>query len=283
LFFHFFEQRGQVILGFTCLGIAGVALGVIDILLFTTVPEPAHHRAPTIRPLDALAEPLRDANFRPFLFFRAYWQFAIMIAAPFFQLYLMRELGLSAVTVQLFLAVHALGIALASGFWGRLCDLFGFRPILQLVVAVKFVSPLVYLLLPAVPVVAIPVFFVVFFLDGMVNAGAFLALRGVALKCTPRRNRTMYIAASSFVAMGLAGGLAPLISGSLIQPLTRLVSVQVGPYHFTGFHVVFFLSFLLRLGGVLLVSRLREPGSQSVRTVLLHIRSERPFWASPLR
>jgi len=283
MFFRHFEKIGAVIQGFVLLGIIGVAAGVTDIVLFTFVPEPPHHRAPTIRLGEALSEPLRDPMFRPFLLFRAYWQFAIMIAAPFFQLYLMTELGFTAVMVQLFFAVHALGIALASGFWGRLCDMFGFRPNLQLVVAVKFVVPLIYLLLPNVHSVAVPVFFVVFFLDGMVNAGGFLAMQGVALKCTPRRNRAMYIAASNFVALGLAGGLAPLISGSLMKVLTHHVSVHVGPYHFTDFHVVFVFSFLLRLGGVLMAARLREPGSRSLREVLVYIRSERPFWAAPLR
>ena len=93
----------------------------------------------------------------------------------------------------------------------------------------------------------------------------------------------MYIAAANFVAMGLAGGIAPLVSGALIRPLTSVLSIEAGPYHFTGFHVIFLIGTLLRLGGVRFATRLREAQSQPVGHLIAHLRSERPFWLSPLR
>lgn len=281
--FGWFERADLVVLGFIILGSIAILLGLVDICMFLSVPEPPHHREPAMTIRQALAEPLKDPEFRPFMLFRAYWHFAMMIAAPFFQLYMVRELGYSVATVQLLFVLHGVGLALASGFWGRLCDLFGYRPVLQIMVSIKFIVPLTYLLLPPIPSVALPIFALLFIGDGMVNAAGRLAIQGVALRSTPRRNRAMFIAAANFVALGIAGGVAPLVAGSLIRPLTSVMSTDWGPYRFTGFHVIFLVSAVLRLSAVFFVNRLREPDSQSVGRVLAHIRSERPFWAWPLR
>jgi MFS family permease len=276
--FSWFEHTGRIFTGYAVLGLVGVALGVLDVCLFFGVPEPVHERVHGISMWQALAEPLADRAYRRFLEFRTYWNFAMMVAAPFFQLYLIGEMKLSVLTVQLLGAVSSLGIVLSSRFWGHLCDQYGFRPALQLVVGTKFLVPLTYLLVPPVRSVAIPIFVILFFADGVMNAGAVLAFRGVTMKQTPRRNRAMYIAAANFVALGLAGGLAPLISGALIRPLTRLFSFTAGPYQVTGFHAIFLIGVLLRLGGLPLVNRLQEPGGQPLSLVLARIRSR---WSRP--
>jgi MFS family permease len=273
LWFHEFEMRGEVIRGFVLLGIGGLVLGVIDICMFAAVPEPEHDRDRDVRLRDALIEPLRSAMFRPFLIFRTYWMFAIMLGAPFFQVYLIGEMGLSVMVVQILFALHGLGIAMASGTWGRICDSHGFRPVLQFVVMFKFIVPLTYVLVPQVPVIALPVFGLMFFFDGMLNAAGNLAMQGVALRSTPRRNRAMYVATANFLAMGLAAGIAPLISGSLIRPLTDAVGFTLGPYTITGFHLVFLGSCILRASGLPLVNRLQEPENRSIRHVIRHIRT----------
>ncbi|MBT4823343.1 MAG: MFS transporter, partial [Lentisphaerae bacterium] len=268
LWFGRYEASGQVIKGFVLLGIFGLVLGIVDIAMFAAVPEPEHDSDHDVDFRVALAEPIRDASFRAFLVFRAYWMFAIMVSAPFFVVYLIREVGLSARTVQLLMVVHGLGVVLFSGIWGRICDAHGYRPVLQFVVMFKFVVPLTYVLVPPVPHIAVPVLAGMFFFDGLLNAAGILALQGVTMRSTPRRNRAMYVASSNFVARGIAGGLAPLIAGALIEPLTGVMSCDFGVYHFTGFHVIFLISSVLRGSGLILVNRLKEPDSGTLADVL---------------
>jgi MFS family permease len=270
--FGWYEGQGRVVEGFIILGIFGIILGVIDIFLFTMVPEPLHHREKSLPLRQALAEPFRNPQFRPFLTYQIYWRFAMMLAAPFFMVYLIREMGYSARTVQLMLVMHGVGMALASRFWGRICDSHGFRPVLQFVTACKFVVPLTYVILPPIRAVALPFFAAMFVFDGALNAGGRLAMKGFSLRCTPRRNRAMYVAAASFVSLGLAGGLAPLLSGFAIKPLTDLAAFRIGPYAFTGYHAIFALSCVLRASAVPFVNRLHEPESQSMGEMLKSIR-----------
>ncbi len=267
-----FEAQGQVVQGFILLGSFGILLGVVDIFLFSLVPEPRHQIEETLPLAKAVIEPFYNAEYRPFLLYRIYWSFATSLAAPFFQPYLIRELQYSARNVQLLLVMHGIGMAASSGFWGRLCDTYGFRPVMQFQTVCKFIVPFTYVILPSDSPASFPVFAAMFVLDGCLNSAANLSIRGFSLQCTPRRNRAMYVAAASFVSMGLAGGLAALLAGTCIKPLTTLVSCQLGAYRFSGYHVIFGVSCLLRLGGVLFVRRLHEPTGHSMGDMLSSIR-----------
>mgnify|MGYP000945619087 CR=1 FL=1 len=150
--------------------------------------------------------------------------------------------------------------------------LFRSKPVLEVVVLLKFIVPLTYIVLPLVGKAAMPMLCAMFVLDGTLNGAGNLARRGFTLRCTPRRNRAMYVAAASFMAMGLAGGVAPLIAGTVIKPLTALLQDHSGAYHATGYHVVFLISCLLRAGGLPLVRRLREPSSRTMGEVFTAIR-----------
>ena len=268
LWFGSYEAHGQVIRGFILLGLLGVSLGIIDILLFSFVPEPEHQQHRAVSLVKIFAEPFRHRSFRPFMVFQIYWTFAIMLAAPFFPVYLIGELGFSALSVQMLLVVHAVGMAAVSGRWGRMCDTHGYKPVLQFVAFFKFLVPLTYILLPPVFPLAFPVLLVLFTLDGMLNAGTNLALKGFALRCTPRRNRAMYIATITFLSMGLAGAVASMLAGSCITPLTKAFTLHWGPYTFSGYHVVFIASCLLRAGGIPVALRLHEPGSSRVADMI---------------
>ena len=97
------------------------------------------------------------------------------------------------------------------------------------------------------------------------------------LKNTPRRNRTMYIAVTRFLAMGLVGGVAAIVSGMTIDSLNGLGEWHVGIYRFSGFHVAFAASLLLRLFAIPLTARLRERSSVPVPVVFEHLRTTSPL------
>lgn len=258
--FNWFEKSGQVILGFIILAVIGVIVGVLDIVMFTWVPEPRQELPQNTGLLATTTQPIRDRSFRPFLYFMGFWNFSIFLSAPFFGLFMLEELGYSVLTVQLVGLPAAVGIVISSRFWGLLCDTYGFRPVLELLTIGKALTPLFFIFTPRNPEIGIPFLALMHFLDGVMNAGVALACQGVLLKNTPRQNRSMYIAASNFLSMGIAATVAPILAGALIDLMNRSPAPWLGPYPVTGYFVAFAVSALLRTGAIGLVRRLHEPG-----------------------
>jgi len=280
--FHWFEMSGRIVLGFSILAAIGVVIGVIDILLFIKVPEPDGERPVGGRPIDTILQPVRDQSFRPFLLFMGYWYFAIFVAAPFFDLYMLERLKLSVLTVQLIATVSAVGVVVSSHFWGLLCDSFGFRPVLQFLALFKAMAPLVFMLIPTNPALGVPILFGFIFFDGICNAGTVLAVQGPLLKSTPRRNRAMYIAAANFFSIGIMATIAPILGGKMIEVFDRNALALPGGLEVDGFHSVFALSMILRLGAFVFASKIRESGSIPLRVVLKHIFSTQSFTVTRL-
>ncbi len=266
--FDHFERTGQIILGFTILAAVGVALGVTDILMFLPVPEPPNERSDERDLVKSIGEPLRDRGFRPFLYFIGYYHFAVFLVGPFFGLFMIEHLGLSVRTVQLLGIAGAIGVVVSSRFWGLLCDTYGYRPALQILAASKVLTPLLFLVAPRYPAVGIPLLAFVVFFDGLVNSGFGLAMQGVLLRSTPRRNRSMYIATANFFAVGLMAGIAPVLSGRLIDFVNRRFTLDLGVYVLSGYHVVFGLSVVMLLGAYRLASRIQETGNVPLRVIL---------------
>lgn len=280
--FHYFEQTHQIILGYTLFAGLGIVIGVIDILLFFGVPEPPNERVHQTHWLKTLMEPLRDREFRPFLFFQGYWKFAVFTAAPFFGLFMIAQLRLSVMTVQWLGISSALGMAGSSRFWGILCDTYGYRPALRILSMAKVTTPLAFIFAPMNSRFLIPYLIVVMFVDGVLNSGMNLTTQGYLLKATPKRNRSMYIAATNFSAAGLVAAIAPYFSGLLIDFLNRWPPVVSGPYHFGGYHAVFALSAVLRLLAFPFAARIREAKSVPTRIVLRQLLSKDFFLVSRL-
>jgi len=280
--FHYFEVREQIVLGFIILALVGIVLGVGDILMFIRVPEPEQEAGQTATLRETLTQPLRDRQFRPYLYFIAYWQLSACFAAPFFGFFMIDFLHLNVFTVQLLGGAAAVGVASASRFWGLLCDTYGFRPTLQLLAATKSITPLAFILVPQDPRYGVPYLAAFMFFDGVMNAGLALATQGVLLKSTPRNNRPMYIAAANFFSVGIMAGIAPVIAGQLIDALNGVMNWQVGPYLFTGFHGVFAISILLRFGGFALASRINDDANVALSTMLRQVPSREWFRISRL-
>ncbi|NQU43498.1 MFS transporter [bacterium] len=271
------EKRDMQVGGFVILAAFGIVVGVVDILLFRLVPEPPNERVQDPHILQTLLQPLRDKEFRPFLIFMAYWTFSAAMAWPFFGLYALEVLKLSVFKTQIMFMTGGLGVLISSRYAGLLCDTYGQKPILQIALAGKAVVPLTFLLVPPIAIVAVPVIATIMFFDGMLNSAFALSTQGVMLKHTPRRNRSMYIAATNFIAVGITGALASFFSGYLIDALKELHWQPLPFWVFTGFHVAFLLSAVLRIGANKLVTRLHDPHAVPTRTVLSHLRVTNPL------
>ncbi len=242
-----FEKANQVILGFTIISLMGIAAGVADVLLFWKIPEPPNVRPHASSLREMLTQPLRDPRYRAFVKFGIYWHATMMIAGPFFQIYFIKSLKLPVFTAQMLNVCSFAGTVLSSGLWGILCDTYGHRAVMRLTLVLKSVTLLAITFTPPVPGIVVPGLAVALFFDGVLNAGIGLAWQGIMLNSSPRRNRAMYIGAVNFLCVGVAGFLAPILSGRIIFDLNaRGVQLPVGPYVFNAYHLMFVASVLLR-------------------------------------
>jgi MFS family permease len=190
--------------------LASVA-GVVTVILMARQHDgrPATARRPawrSARPratpsvLRALARPLRDRRARGVVLYTAVWNGACGLSAPFFALYLLRDLG----TGYAILAAEGAGLAAAkiasAGAWGRVVDRFGPRRVLTWCTAGLALSPVAWLacapgrLWPLVLETAA---------GGVLLGGHGVATFALPLSVAPRRERAYYLA-----AIAVAGGAA---------------------------------------------------------------------------
>jgi MFS family permease len=261
---------------FPLLVVAALVAGVADILLFLRVDEPPN--SVVQRPLaGALAEPWRHRHYRRFLVFQCCWTFATNFAAPFLQLYVLKMLGVPVWLTALVWCLAGVGTAMAARMWGRAADRHGQRPILNIcttlkpaiMVAFLFASRdnVLWLLAP------------VMFFDGALNSGNMVAANGFMLKLAPRHNRGMFVAAITGLA-GLCGGLSAILGGLFLGRGEHL-AVEAFGRTWNRYHLLFALSFVLRLAVIPLARRVREPASTGSRQVLAEILG--PFPMTVLR
>lgn len=277
--YYIFEMRGEAVGGFVVIGGLCLVLGLTDVILFKWVPEPPPERVEGGHLIETLMQPLRDPEFRPFLVFRAWFQFSAALAYPFFTVYMIDQLQISALTTQLVFLMTPVGIILSTRLWGLLCDTYGERPVMVVILCGKMMIPLAFIIAPPIPAVAIPLLVPLLLIDGALNAAFDLSNQGIILRNTPRRNRSMYIAANNFFSIGLAAAVAPLASGAVIMWLAGR-PWEVGIYSFTGYHAVFAISAVMRATAILFALRLPTAGSAPVGVLLRNMLTRRTLRAA---
>ena len=250
---------------FPILVIIGVVAGVVDIVLFVHVHEPQHHVVRNRHIVNLLTEPVRDRAYRGFLGFQCLWAISACIGGAYVWVYSVEILKMPGAAMVLLLAVHGLGMGVSGKLWGKLADKHGHKPILLLTLCLK---PM-FLLGFGVSTSAQVAYFVlppILLLDGFLNGGLFLAINGYQMKCSPRENRPMFIAASS----GLCGICAGMVTAAVGWMLSRFEGWSVVWHGFliTRYHVVFVVSMLLRWSCVPLTAIVHEPTSSHPRRVL---------------
>jgi MFS family permease len=200
---------------YTALFLVGAAAGAVSTLYLSRVPEPT--MVPPERKIHLgrmLAEPFRDQNFRRLIWFLASWQFATNLAAPFFTVYLVSQLGYDMTFVTVMMVVSQLANVMVLRKWGELSDRFSNKAVLRVC------GPLFLLCLFSWTLVALPekhaytlhLITVLHIVMGLAAAGITLASGNMGLKLAPRGRGTAYLAAGSIVN-SVAAGIAPIVGG----------------------------------------------------------------------
>lgn len=255
----------------------GVALGIIDILLFLRVDEPEHAVVIDRHPLSLLAEPFRHHEYRSFLTFMTCWSSSAIITGVFTTYYLLEVLELPLADVTLILALSSLGLMLTSKMWGRLADRHGHRPILMTCMAFKPLFPLAMLTITAKSAYWILPILLPF--DGMLNAGLMVGQNGYMMKMAPKENRSMFLA-SVLGFPGIAAGLTAFGVGAFAKAIDGW-TMDLAGRTWNKYQLIFAISAICRIGCLLLVRRIREPESSATNHMLRDLLQARPWGRKP--
>jgi len=253
----------------TCVG---TVCGVLDLLLFHRVDEPPVKQCPSPKLHQVFAEPFRNREFRRYIGFMCFWNFAAMAGAPFISLYLLSEVHMELFHVMLLWTISWVGGATLSRTLGRWADSHGSQPVLVMCVALKSSNMLALLLIPHSPGIAFWVLAPCFMLDAVLNAGILIANNGFMIKNSPSENRTMYIAATQAVA-GMVGGLTSILAGWLMSVLAGH-HWDVAGWRLGNFQIMFLSSIALRWMALAMTRYVQEPHARHTWDVVQELVQE---------
>jgi len=230
----------------------------------------------------AIAEPLRDANFRRLMLFLGSWNFSVNLAAPFFAVYMLTKLGMSMTWIMLlFLLSQAANVAFLN-IWGRLADRFSNKSVLAAAGPLFMASTALWPLTTAQtsPVFVISLLSLIHVLQGVSTAGVMLCGWNAALKLAPRASATGYLATNALV-FGIAASIAPVLAGvALDWSASHGVSLVLGAssahpgLRIDGLDLLFVASVIVGVASLRLLARVDERGEIKEKEMLGEVYGE---------
>jgi MFS family permease len=256
-------------LGFQVVLAVGVVCAAISAALYL-----AHYDPPSTRQrvslLQVIRAPLGDANFRRFLIFAVYWQFAVFISAPFVFPYFLDELRLTFTQIAVWSAIAATSALGTTMLWGRIADRFGNKSVLAIGTFVAGAAlPALWILAGVTGQVSYIWLSAVF--DAVAWGAIGPAIFNLALASAPRGTRTAFIAMYA-LASGVAGFVGGFISGPLLLLLQPLETVSLFGVPLTPYYALFALSGLARSQAWRLLRSVQETNAWRTRDLLRQMR-----------
>ena len=253
----------QVVLGVSLLC---AAAGIVIYFQQYDPPSPTLHMG-----LGAvLREPLADPNFRKLLRFATFWQFVVLLAAPFVIPYFLDGLGLTFTQVAIWSAIAAATALVTTILWGRVADRFGNKSVLAIGTFIAgFTLPACWILSGLTGNTGFIWASAIF--DAMAWGGIGPALFNLSLVSAPRDKRLSYLAMFA-LATGLAGFSGGVLAGPLLT-LMQPISLDVFGGVWTGYHTLFALSGILRMQAWRLLRPVEETNAWRTRDVLRALRT----------
>jgi MFS family permease len=182
---------------------------------------------------------LKDANFLKFLIFIGLWMFAVNSSAPFFNIYLLKDLGLDISWVTFYSSLTAGTNVLMLIVWGKLADRIGNRSILLGVGIAVAIVPLLWLGIDSDRLSMWLWLPLLYLFTGATVSAIDLCNTNLQMAIAPVNKPSSYFAIAAAVG-GLGGALGTTVGGILAQ------SAYIG-----GLPGLFAISSLLRVVALL--------------------------------
>jgi MFS family permease len=227
-------------------------LGVVDVVLHGSIPEPPMHASADRDMVRQVAQPLRDRRFRPWLVFICCWTFSMTLGGALSDVYAVENLGIKRNFLGGSLALTGVMLAgsVLTGRWsGRLVDGLGIRRVLLVGHLGWGTLPLFWI--AATPGTAIGWLAGSNLVGGTFATAANTAANKLVTRLPPPSARTMYIAVSSTLASAM-GGLGSMVAAGLLRACGD-APLSLGGLRIQPFILLFLVSAVLRIGSAALM------------------------------
>jgi MFS family permease len=198
---------------------------------------------------------LKDVNFLKFLAYFTLWTFGVNLSAPFFNIYLLKDLNLDVSLVTIYSSLSAGANLLLLMFWGKLADRLGNRPLLIAVGLLVAVTPVLWLGIGDRPIdlwVWLPLLYL---LAGTTLGAIDLCTNNIQMEIAQIEHPSTYFAIASAIS-GVAGACGTTAGGFLAE----IPGLSLGG--------LFAISTAVRLLALLPLLFLREPRSWPLRAIV---------------
>lgn len=267
------QSGGRSWMGFVVIFLLAASARAVSTLAMARVDESGTRvaREADLRLWDFLRHE-HSTNFKRFILFSGLMHLCVLMAGPYFVVYMLRDLHFTYVEYGAWLAAGVLAQFLTLKPWGRISDRYGNKKVLVMTGLIVPFLPMLYLFSTHLGFLVL-----VNFLGGAIWAGLALGLQNYVFDTVRPENRAKGIAIwNTFNAMGwflgamLGGWLATVAPAEIALPGMELRFASNLP-------IVFFLSGVLRL--MVSLSLLRTFGEARPVEVISHrdLLTELPF------
>lgn len=216
---------------------------------------------------------IRNRNYLWLCLFVGIWGLLLNAAMPFYTVFLVEKLQFGVGDVVKLTTLSSLGGLITLKGWGRLCERFGNRPVLQVAALIWAVTAL------ATWILARPGWtwhlYLGYLVVGAMTAGFQLVQFNLMVRLAPPELRAAYVAV--FIALtSFFTAAGPILGGQAL----RFFPAEIG--HLFGapilsFHLLFACSGLGCIVATTLISTVREPDELPVENVWQEMRTMRTF------
>lgn len=218
---------------------------------------------------DVVVASLSDRNFRWLLLYGTWWMLAVGIGGPFWGPFMIKKLGMSLISIQIYGMIQTLAALVSLRPWGSLIDRFGNKTAMRIAIAMGGVNPLVWLF--ATPQ-SYGFLYVEAATSGIMWAGAGVVASNFVLSIAPAARRQIYSGIFGAVS-GFAMMLTLLASGAFLPPKVALPGLRLEPEQ-----VLFGLGGLMRWSAQIPLSWVRETAGASVRAAMGEAKQAVDVW-----
>ncbi|WP_017716808.1 MFS transporter [Kamptonema formosum] len=201
-----------------------------------------------------LLDIFKHSNFLIFLLYFGLWTFAVNLSAPFFNMYMLEELGLDVSSVSLYNSLSAAARLLVLLGVGKLADRLGNRPLLIGVCLGVAAIPALYLGASTHPGCVWPWLVLIHLIGGGGWGVIELCNNNIQLEIAPARSSSAYFGVAA-AAAGIAGALGTTAGGFLAE--------SAG-----GFSGLFILATIVRVVAISPLVFVKEPRRPSLQQLL---------------
>ena len=199
----------------------------------------------------SLFTPFRDHRFRKLVLFFASWNFSWVLANPFYNVFMLKTLGINYTTVAVLTSLNLVGMVAGSKIAGGLTDRYGSKAVLQLLLLPAIFTPFLWVFNRPDNYILIPF---AMFINGFIFSGSLVSVNALLFGLVPEgQSRTTYFASWSCTTF-LAFAIGPLVSSTMVEAFEPIQFILLN-YPVGNLQLVFLVSAAVMIVPNLLLRR----------------------------